>query len=169
MINYEDEEDITFKINYLVKNSSRLFQLIVSEDNGTSYVPKFNFNYMLIDCKNNENLTRGIEWEKILESSIPVVFINTSYMFTQFFKENKKLKGKEVNGAALFAQGFYYAYRDKFWEDNKSKLIFMVTEEDVQAMWEYVNAGFTIELLPYYLRKNTKENKQVLVKTTNDK
>lgn len=156
MITFEDEANVTFKINYLVRYGSRIFQLIVTEDNDTSYLPNFDFPYSLIDCQTNPNLTRGAEWEKILESDIPVIFINTSYMFEQFTKENQALKKKEVNGAALFAQGFYYVYRDRFWEDNKAKLIFMVTEKDVESMWNYVNAGFTIELLPYYMKKNLK-------------
>lgn len=29
----------------------------------------------------------------------------------------------------------------------------MVTESDVKEMWQYVNAGFTIELIPYYMKK----------------
>lgn len=156
MITYEEEADIIFKINFLVQYKSRIFQLIVTEDNDISYIPNFEFPYTLMDCKTNPNLTRGSEWEKILESNLPVIFINTSYMFEQFTKENQELKKKVVNGAALFAQGFYYVYRDRFWEDNKAKLIFMVTEKDVEAMWSYVNAGFTIELLPYYMKKNLK-------------
>lgn len=34
----------------------------------------------------------------------------------------------------------------------------MVTENDVTDMWNYVNAGFTIELIPYYMRKSQKDN-----------
>lgn len=56
MINYEDEEDVVFKINYLVKNGSRIFQLIVPDDNDVSYVPEFNFPYLLIDCQTNMSL-----------------------------------------------------------------------------------------------------------------
>lgn len=154
MIKYESEEEITSKINLLVQYKSRIFQLIVTEDNDTSYIPNFNFPYTIIDCKKNPNLTKGTEWMNILESELPILFINTSAMFEQFTKENRELNKKDVNGAALWAQGFYYVYRDRFWEENKSKLLFMVTEDDVQAMWNYVNAGFTIELLPYYMRKS---------------
>lgn len=162
MDNYEEEKDIVFKINYLVKNSPRIFQLIVTNDEDTSYVPNFEFDYNIIDCKKNQHLTRGHEWEKILESKLPVIFTNTEFMFEQFRKENIELNGKDINGAALFAQGFYYVYRDLFWEENKSKLIFMVTESDVKEMWQYVNAGFTIELIPYYMKK---ENRAQFVKT----
>lgn len=154
MVTYEAEEDITFKINYLVQNKSRIFQLIVTEDNDTSYIPNFDFSYTLIDCKTNSNLTKGSEWKTILESNLPVLFINTSAMFEQFTQENRSLNNKEENGAALWAQGFYYVYRDRFWEENRAKLIFMVTENDVEAMWNYVNAGFTIELVPYYMKKS---------------
>lgn len=161
MNQYEENEDIIFKINYLVQNKSRLFQLIVMEDNDTSYVPDFGFPYTVIDCKENASLTRGIEWKKILESEIPVLFINTEAMFEQCAKENKELNNTDIKGAALWAQGFYYAYRDRFWEENKAKLIFMVTEDDVKAMWNYVNAGFTIELLPYYMKKSLKPSSDI--------
>lgn len=156
-MNYENENDIIFKINYLVQHGVRIFQLIVTEDNDVSYIPNFDFPYTLIDCKTTPNLTRGVEWKKFLESDIHVIFINTSYMFEQFSEENQKLNKEEINGAALFAQWFYYTYRDRFWEDNKSKLIFMVTEKDVDEMWKYVNAGFTIELIPYYMKKGSKQ------------
>lgn len=158
MVVYESEGEVTSKINLLVQYSSRIFQLIVMNDNDTSYVPNFEFPYILVDCKTNQNLTRGLEWEKFLESDIPVIFTNTQYMFEQFERENQELNKKEASGAALFAQGFYYVYRDRFWEDNKAKLIFMVTEKYIKDMWNYVNAGFTIELIPYYMRKNQKNN-----------
>lgn len=77
-------------------------------------------------------------------------------MFKQFEKEQQILNQPEADGAALFAQYFYYYYRDSFWENNKSKLIFMVTEKDVLEMWNYVNAGFTVELIPYYMKKSPK-------------
>lgn len=158
MKTFEDEFDITFKIEFQVKNKTRLFQLIVTEDNDDSYIPNFDFPYILIDCKRNSNLTRGSEWQKILEANLPILFINTSSMFDQAAIEYKKLNNKEVNGAAMWAQGFYYVYRDRFWESNKSQLIFMVTENNVEAMWNYVNAGFTIELIPYYMRKQNKNH-----------
>lgn len=154
MITYEEEKDTVSKINYLVQHGIRIFQLIVTEDNDASYIPNFDFPYTLIDCKTTLNLTGWTSWGKILESDIPVIFINTSYMFRQFSEEYQELK---VNGAALFAQWFYCAYRDRFWEEDRSKLIFMVTEKDVDEMWKYVNAGFTIELIPYYMRKSSKQ------------
>lgn len=166
MTTFEDEENIIFKINYLVKYGSRVFKLIVVEDGDTSYVPNFEFPYTLIDCQTNSNLTRGAEWKKILESETPVIFVNTSYMFEQFTEENNELNKKIVSGAALFAQGFYYVYRDRFWEENKSKLIFMVTEKDVEDMWKYVNAGFTIELVPYYMKKTLKPTLLKIKKNT---
>lgn len=116
MDNYEEEKDIVFKIDYLVKNSSRIFQLIVTNDGDTSYVPNFDFAYNVINCKDNQHLTKGHEWEKILEAKLPVIFTNTEFMFEQFRKENQELNDKDISGAALFAQGFYYVYRDLFWE-----------------------------------------------------
>ena len=48
---------------------------------------------------------------------------------------------------------FYFIYRDYFWNESETKLIFIVTEEDALSMYREVNPGMSILLNPIYLRK----------------
>ena len=149
--NYKSEEEVIKYINTMIKYMNRAFKLIVI-NNDESYIPNFNFEYVVCDCK-YKDLTEPLKWKEYFESDKPIIFINTSYMFNSFYNHYERYKG--INGAAVFAQFFYCNFRDMFWRDDKSKFLFIMSNpDDVVEMWRFVNAGFSCELIPIYMKKN---------------
>ena len=132
--------------------------LVIKDDD--KYIPNFNFDYTVCDCK-NEDLTIPLEWKEYFDSDKPVIFINTSYMFKKFYNYYERYK--DINSVAVFAQFFYSNFRDMFWRDDKSKFIVIMSNPlDVIEMWSFVNAGFTCELIPIYMKKS---KEKTLIKT----
>ena len=82
-------------------------------------------------------------------------------MFKKFYNYYERYK--DINGVAVFAQFFYFNFRNMFWRDDKSKFIFIMSNPlDVIEMWSFVNAGFTCELIPIYMKKS---KEKTLIKT----
>ena len=154
---YEAEELMIKKINYLANLPKYMFKLLVNNEDDVTSIPEFNFEYEICDCKENDRLLTGKEWFRLFNLDKPVVFINTNYMFKMF----EEVWKYDVTGDAAWAQYFYQFYRDKMWKENKTKFLFMVTLENVDNMWNYVNAGFTCELYPFYYEKS---NQKILKK-----
>lgn len=150
---YEDEKLMIKKINYLANLPKYMFKLLVNNEDDVTSIPEFNFEYEICDCKENDRLLTGKEWFRLFNLDKPVVFINTNYMFKMF----EEVWKYDVTGDAAWAQYFYQFYRDKMWKENKTKFLFMVTLENVDNMWNYVNAGFTCELYPYYYEKSNQK------------
>ena len=80
-------------------------------------------------------------------------------MFKQF-QEKAICEGINEKGAALWAQYIYYHFRDKMWNEQRTKFLFVITENDLIEMLRYVNDGFNIELIPIYIKKQ-KENQLI--------
>ena len=120
----------------------------------------------LIDIK-EYYIEKGLEhtrnWKKYFDADKPVVFTNTSALFKQF--ENFPFFGHIIeNGAHAWAQVFYYAFRDMMWKQDKSKFIFLVSDENLTTMWRNVNAGFTVMLVSIDMGKEIKNNTKKLEK-----
>lgn len=159
-IKFESEEDCKMKLKYMVENQKNLFQLIVMDDDDISYVPKFDFNFDIIDCSKME-LKDKVVWDEIVGSDKTIVFKNTSDLFKQF-KDYRQFNTSFESGSGAFSQMFYFIYRDYFWNESDTKLIFIVTEEDALSMYREVNPGMNILLYPIYLRKkcNSKDGEK---------
>lgn len=168
---FEDERTANARLNLLLKYRSRCFQLIITDDNDESYIPNLDIEYILCDCNNGEDFTRGRTWKKYFEDfdNKPVLFINTSSMFKQFKEKSIQLEGIDENGAAIWAQYIYYNYRDKMWREQRTKFLFVVKEDDYVEMMQYVNAGFGVELVPLYITKqNTIEKDRTTIQEQNE-
>ena len=154
---YTAEEEVTKLIDYQVQNAKRVFRFIITNDNDDSYIPKFKSNFIICDCSAGEDFTSGETWRKYFDEcdNQPVLFINTSAMFQQY--ENKAIKlGTDYGrkGAGIWAQHMYSRFRDKMWEEKRTKFVFMVKDEDMDEMYKSVNAGFYTELQYYHLDKS---------------
>ena len=151
------ETQLTKLIDYQVKVAKRLFRFIITNDNDDSYIPKFKSNFVICDCSNGEDFTLGRTWKKYFDEcdGRPVLFINTSAMFQQYEDKDVEL-GVDYGckGSGLWAQYFYERYRDKMWEEKRTKFIFMVKDEDMTEMYRSVNAGFYTELVYYPMVKD---------------
>lgn len=168
---FEDEITASARLNLLLKYKSRCFQLIITDDNDESYIPNFDEEYILCDCNNGEDFTRGRTWKKYFEdfNNKPVLFINTSNMFKQFQKASTQLEGIDENGAAIWAQYIYYNYRDKMWREQRTKFLFVIKETDYVEMMQYVDAGFGVELVPIYIKKqNNIEKEETIIQKQNE-
>lgn len=77
---YKDEEKVISYINAMIKYANYLFKLIVIDEKNESYIPNFDFEYVICDCK-EKDLSETFEWKEYFESDKPVIFINTSSMF----------------------------------------------------------------------------------------
>ncbi len=157
-IEYDNLDDIVGKTNYMVKNADWYFQFIIPKVPVTK-VPDFNFEYSLCDCSKHNNFTKGATWKQILNHDKPVIFTNTQAMFKEFEEVHKTDLGYEKPGAAAFAQYFYQYYRDRFWQGDFTKLIFFVTDKDINDIFEHVNSGFTIPFcVPWNIDNEEWEN-----------
>lgn len=145
---FESEDYVTRRMNVISKSETHWFQFMINDEDDDSYLPNFDFEYLLVDCKNDFYFHSGKLWKDFIDSPIPVAFINTAYLFKQFENDTNG-----VSGAAQWAAMFYLYKRDYFWQ-SKAKLIFSVTNEAVDAIWNYVNFGFTVECIPIYFTKN---------------
>ena len=135
---YTAEEEVTKLIDYQVQNAKRVFRFIITNDNDDSYIPKFKSNFIICDCSAGEDFTSGETWRK-------------------YFDENKAIKlGTDYGrkGAGIWAQHMYSRFRDKMWEEKRTKFVFMVKDEDMDEMYKSVNAGFYTELQYYHLDKS---------------
>ena len=107
-IKFESEEDCKMKLKYMVENQKNLFQLIVMDDDDISYVPKFDFNFDIIDCSKME-LKDKVVWDEIVGSDKTIVFKNTSDLFKQF-KDYRQFNTSFESGSGAFSQMFYFIY-----------------------------------------------------------
>lgn len=129
---------------------------VVYNDNDEEYIPDCTlFDYIILDCKENINFLEKEVWKKIFDYDKPIIFINTSYMFSQFEIFNNSIKTENKHsGAYLWAEYFYKIYRESFWLRDKSKLVFVVSEENSDEILKYKCGGLSEELIPYYFKKN---------------
>lgn len=160
-IYFENEKTTDFKLNYLLKNKSRVFQIIITNDDDDRYIPQISMEHIICDCNNGEDFTLGSTWKKYFDENNdnPVLFINTTTMFEQFKNKATKLNvRKHISGAALWAQYFYEQFRDKMWAEQRTKFLFVIKELDLIEMLNYVDQGFSIELTPIYVQKTQEKN-----------
>ena len=146
----------------------RALVTVVYDDNDETYIPDcVLFDYIIFDCKENTNLTKKEEWEKLFNLDKPVIFINTSYMFNQFKQDNKISDKDAPSEAYLWAEYFYTNYRETFWLRDKSRFVFIMSEQNLDETLKYKCGGLTEELIPYYFKKNKKQvqsNNQTLTR-----
>lgn len=151
-VEFDNEEYATQKLNLLVRNRSSIFQTIVTDDDDETYIPDVDFEYTEVNCMENQNLTKGEEWNKFYESNKPIIFTHTTELFEQY-KGADFLGCIMEDGVQAFTQLFYFFHRDRLWEHEKAKFIFLVTEENLVKMYRAVNWGMAINLEPICLRK----------------
>lgn len=167
---YEEEKITNFKLNYLLSNKSRVFQVIITNDNDDKYIPKIDIEHVTCNCDNGDDFTLGCTWKKYFDdnNNKPVLFINTSVMFEQFKNKAELLnERKNISGAALWAQYFYEKFRDKMWQEQRTKFIFIIKQNDYIEMLNYVDQGFSIELVPIFVKKDKIAKKRILSKKVN--
>ena len=158
---FNSEDYVTQLLNYVVKYKNYVFEWLVNDEDDETYIPKVDFDYTIIDCKENSNLNSTQVWRELMEREDPLIFTNTTYLFNQF--KNAKMFNQSIeDGAQAFAQCFYFFFRDKMWQEKKIKFIFLVTEENIDKMYQFVNSGFSIELIPRCFKKDRiKEDEKI--------
>lgn len=150
----DDSKKTLFNADVMYEDRAHI--TVVYDDNDETYIPDcVLFDYIIFDCKENINLTQKEEWEKLFNFDKPIIFINTSYMFSQFEILNSgEKKEHKPSGAYLWAEYFYKIYRESFWFRDKSKFVFIISEENSDEILKYKCGGLTEELIPYYFQKN---------------
>ena len=164
-IEFESEDYCVSKLNIMTKFLDCFFQLLVIDDDDEIYIPNFAFEYDICDCSKVNLLDKNI-WDRFLESTKPIIFVNTTNLFDQF--KNYKFFNKIFkDGRQGFAQMFYLFYRDEMWSKKKAKYIFLISEENAYAMVSGANYGFQILLNPIYMKKNSniKGDEKEFIKT----
>ncbi len=59
---FESEDDIILRMKIVAKSNTHFFQFMINDENDDSYLPNFDFEYQLVDCKNDFDFHSGRLW-----------------------------------------------------------------------------------------------------------